>query len=88
MSNPEFGGPRNPDFGGPPGTNPPRYPREEGRTGWAWIASAAGIIIVLLLVFSFSNGMWTNSTSPTASNPPATTTGQGGTNVNPGPARP
>jgi hypothetical protein len=70
----------NPDFGGPPGTNPPRYPRDDGRTKvWAWIISIAGVVAVLLVVFTLSSG----NHNATVSNPATVTTGQGGTNPDP-----
>ena len=70
----------NPDFGGPPGTNPPRYQHSDDNNMkvWGWILAAAGAISVFLLVFTFSPGDRTAS-----SNPPAATTGQGSTPVNP-----
>jgi len=71
----------NPDFGGPPGTNPPRYRRDGGTMTWAWVLSATGVIVVLLLVVSLLR-----APSPRFADTPQSTTGQG--IVNPSPAHP
>jgi hypothetical protein len=62
MSNMDFNDPKDPNF---------RTRTANYGSSWAWIAGAAAIVVVLFLIFGLA-GTNTN----TASNPPATTTGQ------------
>jgi hypothetical protein len=60
MSNMDFNDPKDPNF----------RPRTTSYgSSWGWIAGAVAIVVVLFLIFGLAG---TN----TASNPPATTTGQ------------
>jgi len=68
----------------PPGTNPPRHqpsPRERSGSA-AWI----GAVILVLVLLAGGAYLWAThgGRSDSAGNPPAQTSGQGGTRVNPG----
>ena len=69
---------------GPPGTNPPRHqPSPHERSGsTTWI----GALILVLALLAGGAYLWATrgGHSDAAGNPPAQTSGQGGTRVNPG----
>jgi hypothetical protein len=64
----------------PPGSNPPRYGDVDQRT-WNSGVIVAAILAVLIVIGTI---VWAaTSGQQTATNPPATTTGQGGQNALP-----
>ena len=71
---------RDPNYRDParPGYRDPNLPADSqpwSNATWGWIAGIA--VVVLVLIFAFSTG--SDRTASNATNPPATTTGQGGT---------
>jgi len=62
MSNMDFNDPKDPNF---------RSRTANYGSSWGWIAGAVAIVVVLFLIFGLAG-----TNTDTASNPPATTTGQ------------